>query len=288
MEQRALGRGLVSVIGFGAGHVGGPAEERAVVALLDRALELGATLVDTAPSYGASEERIARWLAPRRARVLLSTKAGYGVPGHEDWTPGCIRAGVDHALAHLGTSYLDILHLHSCPLDVLRRPGLLEALGDAVRAGKVRMAGYSGEGEALDWAIESGAFGVVQTSVNLFDQGGIDGAVRAAGARGLGVLAKRPLGNAPWRFAARPAASDIATYWDRMQALALPPNGLAELAIRFALTVPDVSCLLVGTSRIEHLESAVRAAAAGPLPAPRYAELRAAFAQVGQGWGGII
>jgi aryl-alcohol dehydrogenase-like predicted oxidoreductase len=293
MDSRAFGStGLsVSAVGFGAGHIGDPAlDEHHVGHLLNAALDAGVTLVDTARGYGLSEERIGRHLSHRRDAFVLSSKCGYGIPGHEDWTPGCITAGVDHALRLMRTDRIDVMHLHSCPLEVLRRPGLVEALQDAVRAGKVRVAAYAGEGEALDWAVASGAFGSIQTSVSLLDQNGLGRAVAEAARRGLGVIAKRPLANAPWRFAERPAAHDVGEYWDRLQQLALPalPRPLDEVALRFSAFSPGVSAAIVGTSRLAHLEAHVRAAAAGPLPADWREPLEAAFRARGAHWPGLI
>ncbi len=293
MELRPLGKTGLSVplVALGAGHIGSPELADADVArLLDRALELGVTLVDTARSYGLSEQRLGRWLSARKGRVLVSTKCGYGVRGHEDWTPGCIREGIEDALRTLQVEALDLVHLHSCPREVLERPGVVDALCAAQRDGKVRVAAYSGEGEPLRWAIDSGAFGAVQCSVSLVDQAGIDTLVAHAASRGVGVLAKRALGNAPWRFAQRPHAEDLAAYWDRFRALALPEpeEGWQALALRFTAAVPGVGALLVGTSRPAHLESAVKAAEQGPLPPERYAQLRAAFGRASPGWGGLI
>jgi aryl-alcohol dehydrogenase-like predicted oxidoreductase len=87
MERRPFGRTGLTVpsLGFGAGHVGDPAlAEAEVERLLHGALDLGVTLIDTARSYGLSEERIGRHLAGRRDEFILSTKIGYGIPGYED------------------------------------------------------------------------------------------------------------------------------------------------------------------------------------------------------------
>src|SRR5208337_2343728 len=106
--------------------------------------------------------------------------------------------------------------LHSCEAATLERGEVVGALADAVRAGKVRVMGYSGEGEALAWAVRSGRFGAIETSVNLCDQRVIDEVLPAAAAAGMGVVAKRPLANAPWRFGARPAGDYAEVYWDRL------------------------------------------------------------------------
>ncbi len=189
----------VPVLGLGAGPVGDCALDEAEAGrLLHGALDLGLTFVDTAPGYGLSEERIGRHLSSRRSSFVLSTKLGYGVPDVPDWTPECIARGVDQALSRLRTDALDVAHLHSCPLETLLSSGVVEALLGAVRVGKVRVAAYSGENEALAWAISSCAFGSVQCSVNVCDQRSLT----LVAARGLGVVAKRPLANAPWNPAA--------------------------------------------------------------------------------------
>lgn len=293
MEQRALGTtGLrVPVLGFGAGPVGDlRLDDAEAGALLNAALDAGLTLVDTAPGYGASEERIGRHLAHRRREFLLSTKCGYGVPGVPDWTPACITQGVDQALRTLRTDVLDILHLHSCPVDVLQRPGLVEALEAAVRAGKVRVAAYSGENEALACALEDGRFASVQLSLNLYDQGNAHGALPRARERGLGVIVKRPLANAAWRHAERPGAPDVATYWERRRALALDLDGLdpAEAHLRFAAFQPGVSTCIVGTTRRERLACNVAAVQRGPLPSALLQQVQQRWGEVGSHWPGLI
>ena len=293
MERRPFGRtGLtVPILGFGAGHVGDPALAEAEVGrLLHGALDLGVTLIDTARSYGLSEERIGRHLAGRRDEFVLSTKVGYGIPGYDDWTGPVITAGVDAALGRLRTDRIDVVHLHSCPLAVLERGEVVAALQAAVADGKVRVAAYSGDNAPLAWAIESGAFGSVETSVNLVDQRAIERALPAAKERGLGVIAKRPAANAPWRFAERPAATDVALYWERWRALGLDPGPYdwTELALRFAAWQDGVHCAIVGTSRLEHLRQNVEQVANGPLPAEMAAAIRAAFRAHGDGWEGQI
>ena len=207
LASRPLGRtGLsVSPLGLGTGRLGSAdLSESEAERLLHGALDAGITLIDTAPSYGLAEERIGRHLARRRKDVTLSTKGGYGVPGVPDWTGTVITAGIDAALARMRTSWLDIFHLHSCPQEILERGEVIEALEAAVQAGKVRVAAYSGDGAPLAWAVGSGRFGSVQASVNFCDQRILDAELPAAQAAGMGLIAKRALANAPWRFFSRP------------------------------------------------------------------------------------
>jgi aryl-alcohol dehydrogenase-like predicted oxidoreductase len=292
MQTRALGATglMVSELGLGAGPLGDPGlDDEAAERLIRAAVDLGVTLIDTAPSYGRSEVRIGAALRGLRSRVVLSTKLGYGVPGVPDWTGPCITAGIDAALARLGTAWLDIAHLHSCPRDVLERGEVVEALEGAVRAGKVRVPAYSGDGDALAWAIDSGRFGAVQCSVNLADQRALDAAIPRANQRGAGVLAKRALANFAWRHADRPEAPDRAAYWERLRAMELPPPGAdpADHALRFVLAQP-ISAALVGTTDLAHLRAAVESAARGPLDDADLAGARDAFRRHDRGWDGVI
>jgi aryl-alcohol dehydrogenase-like predicted oxidoreductase len=293
MQQRLFGNtGLsVSILGFGAGQIGSSEmAEDDVAALLNAVLDSGITLIDTARGYGMSEERIGRHLGHRRQDFVLSTKVGYDIPGYPDWTGRAVAAGVDAALGRLRTDYLDIVHLHSCPLDVLERGDVVEALNAAVTAGKVRVAAYSGDNEPLEWAAQSGRFGSLETSVNLCDQQVIERGLALAQHHGLGVIAKRPVANAPWRFATRPVGSYAEIYWERLQAMQLQPGELEwqELALRFTAYLPGVHTCIVGTGSLDHLRHNVELVARGALPAATVAAVRAAFQAHDHGWVGQV
>ena len=282
----------VSVLGFGAGGVGDPAlSERDAEILLNSVLDLGVGLIDTARSYGLSEERIGRHLARRRGDFVLSTKVGYSVPGFDDWTAAGVSAGVDLALRTLRTDVIDVVHLHSCPLETLQHNGVTEALGQAVDAGKVRVAAYSGDNDPLDYAVASGAFGSIQTSVNVVDQRAIEIALPRAEERGLGVIAKRAFADAVWRrdFVAGEDGA-ISIYRQRWHDLSLDFEGLSpeEATLRFAAHVPGVSSVLVATRSVEHLAANVAALAKGPLPDEMQHAIRDRFRKIGKDWPGIV
>ncbi len=290
LAARPYGPLSVYPLAFGAGHIGDPAlDDAAMGALLNHAVDRGVNLFDTALSYGLSEDRIRRHLGPRRNEILLSTKVGYGVPGHADWTPGCIAAGIDQALGNLGVEHLDIVHLHSCPTEVLANDGVIEPLLMAVEAGKVRVAAYSGDNDALGWAVASKRFGGVQASFNVVDTANAETLYRAADL-GIGVLVKRPLANAVWRFDSEPEAPDQRAYWTRWRALGASDFGIAPeaLAIRFALGHPAATACLIGTSKPANLERAIDAASLGPLPDDVVAAIEARRQTVGAGWPAII
>jgi aryl-alcohol dehydrogenase-like predicted oxidoreductase len=115
----------------------------------------------------------------------------------------------------------------------------------------------------------------------------------AAHTEGLSVIAKRPLANAPWRFADRPVGHEAELYWERWQALdperVAGSNGApalpgAELAMRFVAHTPGVSSAIVGTRSLPHLRTNLDLVARGPLPITQVVALRARFAEVGGSW----
>lgn len=280
----------VPILGLGAGRLGDPSLDDAVAGrLLNEAIDLGMTLVDAAPSYGVAEERIGRHLAHRRAGFVLATKLGYGVEGTPDWTGETITRGIDRALALMRTERLDIALLHSCPEETLRRDDIAAALADAVAAGKIGVAGYSGDNEPLVAALDSGRFGALMASVNVFDQAALGRVAEAAEERGIGLIAKRPAGNAPWRFASRPVGDYAETYWERMKAMGLEfGDRWFEVALRFAAWAPGVSCAVFGTSLSARLAEAAEAVSKGPLDDETRDAIRAAFSTHGGAWRGEI
>lgn len=293
METRQLGNSgiSVSVLGFGADKIGDASigEEQAA-RLLHGVLDAGVTVIDTARSYGMSEERIGRHLRQRRNEFVLSTKIGYGIPGFQDWTGPGITAGIDFALKLLQTDRIDIVHLHSCPQETLQQMEVVEALLRGFDAGKIRAAAYSGDNEPFDWALQSGKFHSLQTSLNICDQHSAEGTAVAA-KKGIGIIAKRPLANAPWRFVTKPDADEATeVYWERWRAMNLSSvwTDPSEFALRFVASLPGVSSCIVGTRSLDHLSRNVKNIEKGPLPAEDVSMIRSVFQRNSHGWRGQI
>ncbi len=287
----------VSRLGFGAMHINDErTSEEEAGRLLNEVLDLGVNLIDTARGYGLSEERIGRHIAHRRQDFVLSTKVGYGVEGVPDWTYDCIVQGVERALRLMRTEVLDIVHLHSCPLPTLEQGEVVRALQDCRAAGKLRVAAYSGDNAELDFAITSGAFGALQTSISICDQANLSVRLPDAERLGLGVIAKRPLAGAIWRFASRPGEYAEGQYWDRWQAMGLAAqladqladHDVGELALRFVAHLPGVSSSIVGTGKLENFKRNLAAVEKGPLPPEQQQLLRQAFLHQERGWKGLI
>lgn len=269
----------VSAVGFGAGQIGDyNIPEKQVEHLLNAALDLGINLIDTARGYYASEERIGKYISHRRNEFVLSTKIGYGIEGFNDWTSEIIIAGVDEALRILRTDFIDIVHLHSCNIDILRRGEVIEALHKVIESGKIKVAAYTGENEELRFAVDSNSFGSIMTSVNICDQIDIESSIKSAAEKGMGVVAKRPLANAPWRFNERPFGNYAETYWLRWKEMNLPEQeDWLDTFIRFSVFTDGIDSAIVGTISPDHLKQSIHAIEKGPLPDDIYILIRNSF-----------
>jgi aryl-alcohol dehydrogenase-like predicted oxidoreductase len=288
LERRRLGgTGLdVSVLGLGGSEIG---YERASVAtverLLGQALDAGLNVVDTAECYERSEELIGRALGARRPDCLVFTKCGHPHGwGRGDWRPASLLASIERSLRRLRTDRLDLVQLHSPPEAVLRRGDAIAALQQARQRGLTRFIGYSGDGAAARHAVECGAFDTLQTSISLADQEAISLTLPLARARGMGVIAKRPLANAAWLAARRPARGAYEhEYWRRLQALDYEalrgPDGVG-VALRFTLSQPGVHTAIVGTARPGRVEENARLLARGPLSEAEMAAIRSRWTAV--------
>jgi aryl-alcohol dehydrogenase-like predicted oxidoreductase len=220
---------------------------------------------------------------------VLSTKVGYGVEGVPDWTYDAVVAGVERACRTLRTDRIDIVHLHSCPRQTLEHGGVVDALHECHGRGLLTLPAYSGENDDLRFAINSGGFRSIQLSVNVFDQRCLDEQIPHAARLGMGIIAKRPLGNVPWRFSTPPKDDYCEAYWHRMDAMKLS-LGLPwdELALRFAAFAPGVDACIPGTTRIDRLRHNAEIVRRGPLAEEIVGEVRRTFKEKDDGWQGEI
>lgn len=281
---------VLPILGFGAGLIGSPEmDENYAGYFVNQIVDLGITFIDTARGYGLSEDRIGRHLSWRRNDYILSTKVGYGIPGYQDWTYECIVAGVHNALQLMRTDHIDIVHLHSCPKEVLERGDVTAALQAMVKEGHVRVSAYSGENDALRFALQTGAFDGLMSSVNIFDQRAISDVVSPAAKKGIGYIAKRPIGNTPWLHASQPHGNYCEKYWKRMKAMGMDfGSEWLDVALRFSAFTPGISCSIVGTTNLDHIKTNISIVEKGPLSADLTDTIRAAFSKHDNNWDGQV
>ncbi|MBI1996415.1 MAG: aldo/keto reductase [Deltaproteobacteria bacterium] len=292
MEKRRLGKTdmVVSVLGFGGSEIGYErASSSTVKKLLNRALDAGLNVIDTAECYVTSEELIGAAVGARRGDYYLFTKCGHERGwSYPDWRPESLLRSVERSLKRLKTDYVDLVQLHSCSEAELRKGHTIDALKRARERGHTRYIGYSGDSAAALYAVECGEFDTLQISVSLADQEALERILPSALARSMGVIAKRPLANIAWHNGSRPPDDFYGrTYWERLQKLRYEflegdLKMAAATALRFTLSVPGLHTAIVGTAKPGRFMENAAALEEGPLPKETFHNIRARWREVAQ------
>ena len=226
--------------------------------MLMRAYDLGVNYFDTAYFYchENSEIAIGKALAPIRDKVYISTKC----PLELVKTPEDFEKQLDRSLAKLGTDYVDFYHfwgINQAAFDDKIVPlGLMDEALKLKEKGKIRHISFSFHDtpEALKHIIDNGpVLESVLLQYNLLDRANEE-MIHYAAQKGLGVVVMGPVGGgrlaAPTELAQKLGSGNLNTY---------------ELALRFVLGNPDVSCALSGMQTTEMVE---KNAAVGSLEVP--------------------
>ncbi|SOE79838.1 Predicted oxidoreductase [Streptomyces sp. OV198] len=207
MELRPLGSQGLTVSAQGLGLMGmsafyGSTDEAESLATIDRALELGVTLFDTAEIYGpfTNEQLLGKALTGRREQAVIATKTGIEIGDDGAVTglngrPEYIRRALDRSLRHLNTDYVDLYYLHRVDPQVPIED-TVGAMGELVDAGKVRHIGLSeASPQTIRRAHRIHPLTAVQTEYSLFERGiEQDGVMATLNELGIGLVAYAPLG----------------------------------------------------------------------------------------------
>jgi aryl-alcohol dehydrogenase-like predicted oxidoreductase len=295
MQTTSLGPLAVSRLALGAMLMGDSTPVDESHRMLDRFVEAGGTLIDTADTYGdgTSERTLAPWLARRRDEVLIATKVRFSTdePAGEGLAPDRIRAACDASLRRLGTDVIDLYQVHAPDPDVPLEESL-EALDGLVRAGKVRALGASNfPAWLLAWAVALqdrngwAPFVALQAQYSLVERSIEIEVLPFCRAAGVGVLPWGPLGagfltGRYRRDGELPAGSRMATadddYEEAPERRAIERNfrvidaaeeiaaahgaTVAQIAIAWLLGVEGVAAPIIGPRTYEHLEDLLGAA----------------------------
>jgi aryl-alcohol dehydrogenase-like predicted oxidoreductase len=294
MKERLLGKtGLkvseVSLGGLFTSSLGNGAEE--TCRILERAIELGITYIDTAPGYADSERVLGealRRLGGRARDVIVSTKIG-GRPQPFNARDGkLLRRSVEESLKLLGRDVIDILMIHEPDrpqqydwwADPQACDGpVIEVLERLKRDGTIRFTGLGGT-TATEMAhyVRSGRFDVLLTAFNynaLFREA-VHEVLPAARALGMGTIVASVFGQGALgrRFddlvrskpawLSKPRQQQMLSLYSFLDELGM---SLPEISLRFVLSNPDISCALIGAKTAAQVETSAEIAAKGPLPA---------------------
>ncbi|HVU28210.1 MAG TPA: aldo/keto reductase [Verrucomicrobiae bacterium] len=315
MKYRALGRTgwKISEISFGAWAIGGAwgnVDDKESLAALHTALDGGVNFFDTADVYGdgRSERLLAKLKRERMEKFYIATKAGRRLPKQipEGYNRKNLTSWIERSLKNLETDALDLLQLHCPPTEVYYLPEVFGILDDLVKAGKLRHYGVSVEKveEALK-AIEFPNVQSVQIIFNIFRQRLADFFFEQARQRKVGILARVPLASGllsgKITRATKFSADDHRNFnrhgeaFDRgetfsgvdfetglrvvkkLKSLAPKNVSLAQMALRWILEFPAVTCAIPGAKRPAQVAENIAAADLKSLPSATMKKIRALY-----------
>ena len=311
MKTRTYGRlgWQVGEVGYGMWGMGGwsGSDDKESMASLELSAAKGVNFFDTAHAYGDghSEQLLAMLMKGQRGRrIFAATKvppknrqwpSRRGVPLASVFPRSYVREYVDISRSNLGVDTIDLLQLHVWEDDWLGSGELAQTVAELKREGSIRAFGIS-LNRWEPWngvrAVQSGLVDSVQVIYNIFDQSPEDELFPACRENQVAVIARVPFDEGSltgsltlqsrwpegdWRgtyFVPENLAASVA-HADALKQVLPDGMSMADMALRFILSNPDVSTVIPGMRKAAHVESNTAAAAAGPLDPDLIARLRA-------------
>ena len=269
MPRKYLGRTGIEVSTFGLGTVKFgrtqslkypqaftlPSDEQ-LRELLSCARDMGVNFVDTAPSYGYSEERLGDLLRKERKDWVIATKVGeefeadkFSDQGksHFDFSSRHTRMSVERSLRRLRTDYLDLVMIHSDgnDLDILLNSGALQTLQQLKQEGWIRSLGISSK------TLEGGllAAEVCDAVMLMYHAGYTDEepVIAKSALQGAAVLLKKVLASGHICHDARPVQEESQDPTEQQDPI--------QSALNFAYAHPGVTSAIIGTVNLQHLRA---------------------------------
>src|SRR6056297_1255962 len=292
----------VSEISLGTWQVGGKGgsgfNDVLAERIINEAIDAGVNFIDTADVYeaGASEAAVGRVVKSRSEEIFVATKCGRQINPHvnEGYTVEVLRKYVEDSLKNTGLECLDLIQLHCPPTEVYYRPEIFELFDRLKDEGKIKNLGVSVEKveEGLK-AIEYPNVNTVQIIFNMLRQRPSELFFEQVRKKDIGVIVRVPLASGlltgkfssdttfdkdDHRFFNRDGAAfdrgetfsgipfDVGLQAVKELRKVFPDReNLAPIALRWILDFPEVSCIIPGASKVEHLKSNIKAAELHPL-----------------------
>ncbi len=311
IERRMLGADgpMVSTVGLGCNNFGRAGTltetQEGTNAVIDAAVDLGVTLLDTADMYGGapgqSETFMGNALKGRRDSVVLATKFGHSgfdmgiLPGTPKGSRAYIREAIEGSLRRLQTEYVDLYQLHT-PDEVTPIAETIAALDELVDEGKILHYGHSNFSGAqiAEATAAGGRFVSAQNQYSLLVREAEQDVLPAVREHGLGFLPFFPLQNGlltgKFTRTERPADTRIMRQrphlvedapWDVLEAYAAycAAHGVTMLEATFGwlLAQPGLTSVIAGTTKPEQLRQNAEAATAWQPSAEQVDEISAIF-----------
>ena len=294
MKYRTLGKtGFeVSEVSLGTWQVGGTwgseFDDESADKIINTAIDQGVNFIDTADVYeaGKSETAVGRVVRSRSERIYVASKCGRQISPHtnDGYKPDVLKKYVEDTLKRTGLETLDLIQLHCPPTEVYYRPEIFEAFERLKEEGKILNLGVSVEKieEAIK-AIEFDNVTTVQIIFNVFRQRPGELFFKEASKKNVGIIVRVPLASGLLtgkfssdskfgkddhrQFNRNGEAFDKGETFsgvnysvglqamEEMKALFPGLENLAPIALQWILQFPEVSCIIPGASKLDHVVS---------------------------------
>lgn len=299
MEKKILGRTGFNItrLSYGAMHMSN-IEQKTADILFNTALDMGVNYIDTAPEYTNSEEYIGNAIFHRRSEYFIATKCGDYLSGNGPnklspniyYSKEIFTSNIERSLKLLKTDYIDLMQMHGLMPEYLpagEQDELINLLLDLKKSGKIRYIGasfrsgrpgeelypagygYNCAKAFLDWkvidSIQIAYGGLTRTN---------EMAISALSQRGFGIIARSIL---------RKYSSNYDQLFENSKLSDLFEEGEDKNAflLRFALSHPDITAVIVGTGNVEHLKSNIEVSKRGGLTEEVYMEAKKRLNSIG-------
>lgn len=316
MKYRKLGKTKfeVSEVSLGTWQVGGkwgsPFNDQSADEIINKAIDSGVNFIDTADVYesGLSETAVGRVVRSRSERIYVASKCGRQINPHvsEGYRPEVLHRYVEDTLKRTGLETLDLIQLHCPPPEVYSRPEIFESFEKLKDQGKIRHLGVSVEKveEALK-AIEYPNVTTVQIIFNLFRQKPAEQFFKEAAQRDVGIIVRVPLASGLLtglynkntsfepgdhrNFNRNGEAFDKGETFsgidyhlgleavEELKSIFPGSKNLAPIALQWILKFPEVSCIIPGASKIDHVISNLSVYDLPPLEQEQFDQMNAIY-----------
>lgn len=273
MPRKRLGRTDIEISTFGLGTVKFgrtqslkypqaftlPSDEQ-LRNLLNGARDMGVNFIDTAPSYGYSEERLGDLLRKERKNWVISTKVGeefevdkFSDEGKSrfDFSPKHTRMSIERSLRRLRTDYLDLVMIHSDgnDLDILLNSGALQTLQQLKQEGWIRALGISSK--TLDGGLLAAEVCDAVMLMYNAKYTAEEPVIAKSALQDTAVLLKKVLASGHICHDAPPVQSDTQGSAEHQEQEQDP----VQSALNFAYAHPGVTSAVIGTVNLQHLRA---------------------------------
>lgn len=293
MNYRKLGKTgfQVSEISLGTWQVGGkwgaPFNDKSADEIINKAIDSGVNFIDTADVYenGLSETAVGRVIRSRSEKIYVASKCGRQINPHinQGYTPDVLQKYVEDTLKRTGLDTLDLIQLHCPPTEVYYRPEIFERFERLKEQGKIQNLGVSVEKveEGLK-AMQYPNVTTVQIIFNIFRQRPAELFFEEAKKNDVGIIVRVPLASGlltgKFSESTKFESGDHRNFnrngdaFDKGETFSgidyslglkaveelkilFPNRNLAHIALQWILKYDEVSCIIPGASKVEHVIS---------------------------------